>query len=417
MSECLSTLESNNGYFFNVGISEHTFDFNGQTITFYVYRPVTMATKRDVVIHVPGRNGNGKEYMEQTMLMNSFNTRLAVCIEMSQYTSTSDFEFGNVFPSTAYDTDSYCLKKNATFNPTSEWTFNIIFRVLDYLKEKLKTEDIRYILNGIDAAGLFATYFNYFYPLMEDSKKQLPEKSIIGVTSFYFFPFSKSRMRLDYLKNVDTSTTVTKTYKEIINYKCLRKRVSKSFDQDLVCSLDNNTVLSVYYQHIHNFLQSISDPVNYRLKDIRNTDVYHLGVRDDLLFPIGTGHVPLSTEEKTQLAETHASQKILYQFYANDTNTNGGVNPEGQNIPNLVSNCQSKITGPFRLFRGLNAFFSSKIDSKNFRWEYIVIPQCGHSSNFANNTILMANAINPEFWKNPRFCPQYFYFLKPELFE
>ena len=45
MSECLSTLESNNGYFFNVGISEHTFDFNGQTITFYVYRPVTMATK------------------------------------------------------------------------------------------------------------------------------------------------------------------------------------------------------------------------------------------------------------------------------------------------------------------------------------------------------------------------------------
>lgn len=98
MSECLSTLESNNGYFFNVGISEHTFDFNGQTITFYVYRPVTMATKRDLVIHVPGRNGNGKEYMEQTMLMNSFNTRLAVCIEMSQYTTTSEFEFGNVFP-------------------------------------------------------------------------------------------------------------------------------------------------------------------------------------------------------------------------------------------------------------------------------------------------------------------------------
>ena len=32
-------------------------------------------------------------------------------------------------------------------------------------------------------------------------------------------------------------------------------------------------------------------------------------------------------------------------------------------------------------------------------------------------TILMSNAVDPEFWKNPRFCPQYFYFLKPELFE
>ena len=109
--------------------------------------------------------------------------------------------------------------------------------------------------------------------------------------------------------------------------------------------------------------------------------------------------------------------EILYQFYANDTNIYGGVDPEGKNIPNLASNCNSETTGPFRLFRGLNAFFSSKIDSDNFQWEYIVIPDSGHSSNFANNTILMSNAIDPEFWKNPRFCPQYFYFLKPELFE
>ena len=35
----------------------------------------------------------------------------------------------------------------------------------------------------------------------------------------------------------------------------------------------------------------------------------------------------------------------------------------------------------------------------------------------SNTTLLMSNMINPDFWKNPRFCPEFFYFLKPELFE
>lgn len=138
---------------------------------------------------------------------------------------------------------------------------------------------------------------------------------------------------------------------------------------------------------------------------------------EEQIFPVGTENIPLPKKERKELAELHTSRNIMYQFYAKDTNIYGGVDPEGNNIPNLGSSCNSEITGAFRLFRGLNAFFSSKIDSNNFQWEYVVIPDCGHSSNFANNTILMSNAINPELWKNPRFCPEYFYFLKPELFE
>lgn len=417
MTDCISTSEINNAYFFNVGITEHKIEFNGNTIDFYIYRPMTMASKKDVVIHVPGRNGNAKEYIEQTMFMNSYNTKLAVCIEMSQFT-TQEFEFGNVFPSSNYNEESTCLKKDATFNPSEKWTFNIIFRILDYLKEKLETEEINYTLNGIDAAGLFVSYFHYFYPLIEDSRKQLPKKSIIGVTSFYFFPFSNSRMKLDYIKNVDTSTTATKTYKELINYNCIPKERLELLNNDLVCTINNKTILKVYYQYINNFLSSISDPVNHKVKNIGNTNVYNLSKdTEEQIFPVGTGNIPLTKEKRKELAELHTSRKILYQFYAKDTNIYGGVDPEGKNIPNLVSSCNSETTGPFRLFRGLNAFFSSKIDSDNFQWEYIVIPDCGHSSNFANNTILMSNAIDPEFWKNPRFCPQYFYFLKPELFE
>ena len=100
-----------------------------------------------------------------------------------------------------YHKESNCLKKDATFNPSETWTFKIVFRVLDFIKEKLKTEEIDYTLNGIDASGLFVSSFSLYYlPLIEDSKKQLPKKSIVGVSSFYFFPFSNSRMKLDYIK-------------------------------------------------------------------------------------------------------------------------------------------------------------------------------------------------------------------------
>ena len=160
MSHCISTSEINHKYYFKVGITEHKIDFHGKTIDFYVYRPMNMASKKDVVIHIPGRNGNAKEYIQQTMFMNSYNTKLAICIEMSQFT-TQEFEFGNVFPSSNYNEESICLKKDATFNPSERWTFNIVFRVLDFIKKKLQKEEIHYILNGIDAAGLFVSYFHY----------------------------------------------------------------------------------------------------------------------------------------------------------------------------------------------------------------------------------------------------------------
>ena len=416
MSHCLSTGEINHEYYFNIGLTKHKIDFFEKSINFYVYRPVTMASKKHVIIHIPGRNGNAKEYIEQTMLMNTYNTKLAVCIDMSQFTF---FEFGNVFPSTDFASETNCLQKNATFNDSSTWTFNIIFAILDYMKESLRTGEMNYILNGIDAGGLFVTYFNYFYPLIENERKQLPEKSVIGVTSFYFFPFSKSRMKLDYIKHVDTSTSATKVYKELINYNCIPKRKLEVLNTELVSTMNNKTISKVYHEYINNFLGLISDPVPCKVKNIQNRNVYHLGNEGliEQVFPIGTGNIPLSREKKKELAELHASRKVLYQFYAKDTNIHGGVTPEGKNIPNLVSSCESKSTGPFRLFRGLNAFFSSKIDAKDFHWEYVVIPDSGHSSNFANNTILMSNAINPEFWKNERFCPEYFYFIKPELFE
>lgn len=417
MKNCLSTNEINRDFHFKVGITEHFVHFNNKKVKFYIYRPMTMASKKEIVIHMPGRNGNAKEYMEQTTFMNSFNTKLSICIEMSEF-SAFEFEFGNVFSESEYEKESQCLKENAQFNNSSTWTFNIIFQVLEYIKEKLKKQDIEYILNGIDAAGLFVSYFNFFYPLIENKQKQLPIKSIVGVTSFYFFPFSKARMRLDYIKDIDTSKTATKSYKELIDYNCIKKNVLDCKNSKLISSLNNNNVMQVYYEYINNFVKYFKNPVNRKVQNVNNKNVYHLNENlDSQTFPIGTDNVPLEESKIKELADLHASRVILYQFYEKDTNIYGGVDPEGKNIPNLVSSCNAQETGPFRLFRGMNAWFSTKIDAKEFNWDYVVIPNCGHSSNFANNTIIMANVVDPEYWTNPRFCPEFFYFLKPSLFE
>lgn len=67
-----------------------------------------MSSVKDIVIHIPGRNGNGYEYILQTMLMNSFNTKLAVCIDMTQFT-TYQFEFGNLFNENSYNVNTTCF--------------------------------------------------------------------------------------------------------------------------------------------------------------------------------------------------------------------------------------------------------------------------------------------------------------------
>ena len=416
MSNCVSTKEINEEYYFKVGITKHTIDYKKEPLDFFVYRPMVMASKEDVIIHMPGRNGNAKEYIQQTTFMNTYNTKLSVVIDMTRF-NPYEFEYGNLFPESNFDTESGCLKSDAVLNPSSEWTFNVVFHVLDYVKDKLKKDDIKYTLNGIDAAGLFVNYFGFFFPLIENERKQLPEKSIIGVSSFYFFPFSKARMKIDYIKDYDDSKTATKTYKELINYKCIKKELLNCKNTNLVDSLENKNALAVYYDYVNNFMKYFGKSINPKVKNTKDTEVYDLGDLPRQIFPIGTKHVPLSDKILDELANSHTKQKILFQFYEKDTNLYGGVTDEGKNIPNLTSPCNAESTGLFRLFRGMNSYFSSKIDAKEFNWDYVVIPSCGHSSNFANQTILMSNAVDPEFWKNPRFCPQYFYFLKPELFD
>ena len=114
-------------------------------------------------------------------------------------TRFKNIKFGNLFSETNYDRDSGCLKSDAVLNPSSEWTFNVVFHVLDYVKDKLKKDDIKYTLNGIDSSGIFVNLLGFFFPLIENERKQLPEKSIIGTSSFYFFPFSKMTVIFTYL--------------------------------------------------------------------------------------------------------------------------------------------------------------------------------------------------------------------------
>jgi hypothetical protein len=423
MSEknCVSAHELNDKYFFNIGLNEYSIEFQNQNIPLYVFRPINMADVKEVIIHIPGRNGNAKEYIEQTTLMNAYNTRLAVCVEMSQF-NVYEFEFGNIFTEKDFNAETSCLNENTTLSASSTWTFNIIFTILDFLKEKLQKTEIDYVLNGIDAGGGFVQNMNFWFPLIENPNKQYPKTSIIGVASFYFFLFSKSRMRLDYITNVDTSKTATKTYKELINYNHVKKNCLNRKNEKLIKNLKNENALESYYEYINNFFQYFKNPINRNVQDITNKNVYDLS--DNMspqIYPVGIQNLPLSASQLQLLQKEHCKQHVIFQFYEKDTNIYGGVTETGENIPNLVTSCTSASTGKFRLFRGMNAWFSTKIDARKknyeFNWQYVVIPNCGHSSNFSNTTLLMSNMLDPDFWKNPRFCPEFFYFLKPELFE
>jgi hypothetical protein len=418
---CVKTHELNDKYFFKIGVNEYFIEFQNQKIPLYVFRPINMADVKEVIIHIPGRNGNAKEYIEQTTLMNSYNTRLAVCVQMSQF-NAYEFEFGNIFNENDFDPETKCLKENTTLSDSSSWTFNIVFTILDFLKEKLEKTEMEYVLNGIDAGGGFVQNLNFWFPLIENPRKQYPKRSIVGVASFYFFLFSKSRMRLDYISDIDTSKTATKTYKELINYNHVKKNCINNKNEKLVKNLKNENALESYYDYINNFFQYFKNPVNRDVQDITNTSVYQLSDNIPLqIFPVGVKNLPLSENQIQQLQKEHCKQNIIFQFYEKDTNIYGGVTESGENIPNLVSSCTSASTGQFRLFRGMNAWFSTKIDARKkkyeFNWQYVVIPNCGHSSNFSNTSLLMSNTISQDFWKNPRFCPEFFYFLKPELFE
>lgn len=411
MYNTISTKAINRDFYFPIGITERVITFLNHNIKFYIYRPMNMTSSDDIIIYLPGRNGSAQEYLQETMFMSSYNTKLAICVDLS-------YPYDNIFTKNSYDSKTGCLLPNSSFNDSKMWLFNVIFIIVDYLKSTLQNPNLNYILYGIDSSGKFCLHFSYFYPLIDNPNKQFPSRIIIGTSSYYFFPFSKPRMRLDYIKNINSGANAIEQYPELIDYGQVDKRNIIQMNQ-MIQNMNNDNYLDIYYQYINNFLNYYKDPINTNIKNLQNQNVYNLN--DDiptLSFPLGTNNLPLTENQKKNLANLSASRDIVYVFYSMDTNIYGGVTPEGKNIPPIESPCQSNQTGDFRLFRGLNSFFSTKIDSPSeFNWSYVVIPKCGHNSLFANNTLLLANAINPQFWENKLLAPELYYFINSSLFK
>ena len=140
---------------------------------------------------------------------------------------------------------------------------------------------------------------------------------------------------------MNQSTTATKTYKELINYNCISTRKLELQNNDLLSTMNNKTILNVYYQYINNFLSSISDPVNHKVKNIQNTKCisFRNEILNEQIFPIGTGNVPLTKEKRIELAKLHTSRK---KFSINFMQTIQIFMEESiqreKNIPNLASN-------------------------------------------------------------------------------
>ena len=53
MSNCVSTNQINEEYYFKVGITKHTIEYKKEPLDFFIFRPMVMASKEDVIIHMP----------------------------------------------------------------------------------------------------------------------------------------------------------------------------------------------------------------------------------------------------------------------------------------------------------------------------------------------------------------------------
>jgi len=410
---------------FSVGISEYTItsEFNtNDTLKIYIYRPVTL-TNNNIVIYLPGRNGNGKEYALQTTFLNEYNSSLGVILDFAHDKSTSEYEYCNLFPQSSYDQTNNILLPNSTFNLESEWNCHWVFDAFQFVQSIWSQAPTSYILYGIDAGSLYVGNFLFLFDIMTYPNKTAPLKTILGVSSFYFFPTGQGRLSTNIIGNVNTNTTSTPVYPELINYQDLNIKNFQSIQTNLINSLNNDNCLETYYSYVSNFYSLMQNSINPALENINDPTIYDLdtSLNSDYIFPQGPGNLPLSNIDLMNCKAFFLQSNILYILYMKDTNIYGGVTAEGKNIPNLMSNDQSSTQGPFRLFRGINCYFSNQIACSNmdlpFNMNYCIIPGCGHNSNFSDHTAITANAFSSFMAPNYAFNPAWFYYLKKSLFK
>lgn len=395
---------------FPCGFSSH--DVEGTLLE--IYRPTNLTGKNPMTIVIPGRNGSAAEYIRQCASLFEATQTLGVCVDFSGL-SLYEFELGNLFPATAYDSGE--LLPGQELNPPSEWTFRLVLLANRYVRDRWPASNPDYFLYGDDAGSIYVNLFLFFFPRIEFPAKRAPVKTISGISSSYYFPLGPGLLLESYIPCYNTDKTATQYYPELIDYSTIDPR---SFPR--VRGLDNGSALDVYYSFHSQFLTAYSDAVNPALHDPCDRRVYRRPDPTDTpyVFPAGTGNLPLDAAQLRVCQAAHTGARVCFLFYTNDTNLYGGVTPEGRNIPSLDSPGQAALQGRFRLFRSMNLFFSTKIWAKKlktcFRWEYACIPACGHNSNFTAKTALLAHALDPALARNEAFFPQFFYFLDPKNF-
>jgi len=114
--------------------------------------------------------------------------------------------------------------------------------------------------------------------------------------------------------NVNTNTTSTPVYPELINYQDLNIQNFQSIQTNLINSLNNDNCLDTYYSYVSNFYSFMQNSFNPALENINDPTIYNLdtSLNSDYVFPQGPGNLPLSYIDLTNCKAFFLQSNILY---------------------------------------------------------------------------------------------------------
>ncbi len=142
----------------STNIGDFIFKYNtseeNYNIKVYYYCPKRFSPKSKIVFVLHGDNRNGAFYRNEWSTYAEKYNFLVLCPELTK----------EDFPYMKYNLGNIYDEKKKKFNPKEEWTFNIIEKLFDFVREDKKTQATSYSIFGHSSGGQFVQRMVLFMP-------------------------------------------------------------------------------------------------------------------------------------------------------------------------------------------------------------------------------------------------------------
>lgn len=133
------------------GSSQFVFSANGRTIDVFTYRPATYSNGSLLVV-IHGMNRDADNYRDNAVALAE---RLNALVIAPRFDT-------NQFPSEAFQRGG--IKRRGTMQPQEKWTYALIPRLVEEVRQGESRRDMQYFLIGHSAGGQFLTRMAAFLP-------------------------------------------------------------------------------------------------------------------------------------------------------------------------------------------------------------------------------------------------------------